>query len=186
MSVHNKIYPGLMCNSLEFFNTSQELKYFHQGRLQSFKELPFYYIQLIREAIQKDTAIEFELQRMHPDSEMKRIEQFAVCNFSGLDHEPDIENGVLQQGEYWDCPKRGICIAEGIICKSLSYNGNTLNTVEINMVKLLITDMTNEVIADKLVLALGTFHLFKKTLYKKLKVTTKQELTLIALSLNII
>lgn len=175
-----------MCDSLEFFNTGSELKYFNQGRLRSFKDLPYSYIQIIRENIESDPALNTELMRMHPDSEMKRIEQFAICNFSGLDHEPDIQNGILQQGEYWDCPLRGNCISEGILCKPLTYKDHTINAVEISMIKLLITDMTNDIIASTMLLPLGTFHLFKKELYKKLCISTKQELTIIAIRLNII
>lgn len=182
----NKVFPGLMCDSLEFFNTGKDLMYFNKGRLRSFKELPFSYVQVIREKIKADPAIQSELMQMHPDSEMKRIEQFAICNFSGLDHEPDIQNGILQEGEYWNCPMRGSCIAEGILCKPLTYNGQPINAVEITMIKLLVTKMTNETIADTMLLPLGTFHMFKKHLYDKLKISTKQELTRIADRINII
>ena len=186
MSRQNKIYPGLICNALEFFHDGYELRVLSGGILKSFRDLPYYFIQLIREKIAERAEVETELMRMHPDSEMKRIEQYAICNFSGLDYEPDIIKGVLQEGEYWDCPKRGICPGEGKICKQLTYNGHTISFQEIRMIKLLVTDMTNEVMAETLFLPMGTFHKIKKNLYQKLDVYTKQEIALIAIGLNII
>lgn len=181
-----KLYPGLVCNNVELFHDGFSLKAISGGSIKSFQELPFLYIQTIREAISKSPEVQEHLLLMHPDSEMKRIEQFAICNFSGLDHTPDIAEGVLQEGEYWDCPKRGLCPAEGILCKQLQYNGKAITSVEIKMIKLLATDMTNESMAEELHLPFGTYHLIKKKLYEKLGVCTKQEITLIGVALNII
>lgn len=181
-----KLYAGLACNNVEFFSDGSALMMFSGGRVRAFSELPFFHVQAIREAIKSSPQVDVHLRQMHPDSEMKRIEQFAICNFSGLDHHPDIANGQLQEGEYWDCPKRGLCPAEGILCKKFRYNGSELEQVEIRMIKLLTTDMTNEAMADELLLPLGTFHLIKKKLYEKLAVSTKQELTLIAVAANIV
>jgi DNA-binding CsgD family transcriptional regulator len=186
MSAAQKLYPGLTCDNVELFNDGHGLKAIYGGAVKAFHELPFLYIQAIKEAIQNNPAVKFQLERMHPDSEMKQIEQFAICNFSGLDHTADIAGGVLQEGEYWDCPKRGLCPAEGILCKQLQYNGKSISSVEIKMIKLLSTDMTNEAMADELFLRLGTYHLIKKKLYEKLGVSTKQEITLIGVALNII
>jgi hypothetical protein len=181
-----RIYPGMICDSLEFFNDGAQLRVVSGGKVKSFKDLSFFHIQILRERIAAEPEACSELMRMHPDSEIKRIEQYAICNFSGLDYEPDILNGIVQQGEYWDCPKRGICPGEGKICKPLTYNGNIINAVEIKMIKLLVTDMTNEVMAETLLLPLGTFHKVKKSLYNKLGVYTKQEISIIAMHLNII
>lgn len=180
------LYPGLLCDNVELFNDGTGLKAISGGKVTNFSELPFLIVQTIREAIEANPEVKAHLLRMHPDSEMKRIEQFAICNFSGLDYTPDIAGGVLQEGEYWECPKRGICPAEGKLCKQLQYNGQTLSAVEIKMIKMLSTDMTNDVMAEELSLPLGTFHLIKKKLYQKLGVYTKQELTLIGVGLNII
>lgn len=186
MSTTNLI-PGLACSSVEFFWVENELKFISNGTVKPFDELSFSHIQLIREAIASDDEIDFELKRMHPDSEYKRIHQFAICNFSGLDYTPDIKDGVLQKGEYWDCPKRGCCPGEGKICKTLQVNNNVIHAQEVEMIKMLTTEMTNEAIADNLLLPMGTFHLVKKKLYEKLgNIATKQELTKMAIKLNII
>lgn len=186
MQTQNKILPGLLCDSVEFFMDGKDMKFLSSGKVKSFYDLPFLVFQLLREKINGDAPILKELMRMHPDSEMKRIEQYVICNFSGLDFTADINNGVLQEGEYWPCPLRGICPGEGIICKPLVYEGQVVNAVEIKMIKLLVTDLTNEVMAEEMCLPLGTFHKVKKNLYQKLNVSTKQEIAMIAVKLSIV
>ncbi|WP_162926924.1 LuxR C-terminal-related transcriptional regulator [Flavobacterium psychrotrophum] len=182
----NKVYAGILCDNVEMFNDGKKLQVLRGGRRTSFNDLPFAYIQLIREAVAKNPDIDRHLKLMHPESEMKRIEQFAICNFSGLDFTPDIQNGQMQEGEYWNCPKRGVCPAEGIVCKPLSYQGQSLLGTEVVMMKLLTTDKTNDVIAEEMKLPKGTWEVMRTALYRKLEVTTKQEITIIALRLNII
>ena len=182
----NTVYPGLLCEGTEFFKDGQTDRFFYNGSVRSFNELPSYYIELVREEIERRPDAKDELTRMHPNSEMKRVQQFIHCNFSGLDFTPDIKGGVLQQGEYWDCPLRGICPGEGKICKQLTYQEQIITAVEIKMIKLSVTDMTNEVIAESLRLPLETFNLIKKRLYKRLSINTQQDLRLIAVATNII
>lgn len=181
-----KVFPGLMCDGIEMFNDGTQLKVFRGGKLTSFKDLPVYYIEIIREAIAGSPDIELHLQAMHPDSEMKRIEQFAICNFSGLDYEPDVKGGVMQKGEYWDCPIRDLCPADGIVCTALEYNGHKILGREVQLIKLLTTALTNEAICQVMKLPAGSLETLRTKIYKKLGVQTKQEVAIIALSLNII
>src|SRR5690606_7045028 len=116
--------------------------------------------------------------------EIKQIEQFVKCRFGGLDYEADMTSDYIQEGEYIECPIRGMCKSEGILCKAVTFNGKPLDNTEIKLAKLLTTNYTNDLIADTLEMAMGTLHLAKKNLYKKLDVQTKQELTLIAVKLN--
>lgn len=181
-----KIYPGLLCNSIEFFILGNETKVISNGSVKSFIELPFATIELLKETINNDELIQTKLIEMHPNSEMKRIEQFARCRFGGLDFEGDIKNGILQDGEYWPCPSHGNCQAEGILCKLPIYNGKRLTNQDVSLVRLTSTTKTNEVIADEMNVPLGTFHKLKKNLYKKLGVQTKQEIASIGFLLNLI
>lgn len=175
------------CGALEFFVVEHEtVKAIQGGSVLDFSQLPYWAMRLLKEAVDKDPAAKAELLKMHPDSEYKQLEQMARCRFGGLDFHADIQNGVLQDGEYWDCPKRGLCTGEGKICKCIKFNGQELSGQEVKLMRCLTTDMTNEVIASELLLPMGTFHLVKKKLYQKLGVATKQELTIIAYRLNII
>lgn len=181
-----KIYPGMLCNSVEFFLHNDKLQFLQHGSVKDFTELPFNSIQVLKEYIDRNTDVKVALMEFHPNSEMRRIEQFTKCRFGGLDFSPDIDNGFLQDGEFWDCPMRGNCEHEGTLCKLPSINGNRLTTTDIELMQLTATNKTNDVIAEEMNLPLGSFHQVKKFLYEKLGVQTKQEVTRTATFLNII
>jgi len=182
-----KIIPGLLDNTFEFFNLEGDLKFINDGKLKSFTEAPASVIIMLREAIEKNPEAKSILMEWHPESEFNQLKKFASCKFGGIDYSADIKDGELQQGEYWECPMAGNCIGEGVICTSPIYNGHILSKTEIQLIKLSTTEKTNEAIADELSLPMGTFHKYKHQLYEKLGfIQTKQCLTKIAINLNII
>ncbi|WP_417200071.1 hypothetical protein [Bizionia sp.] len=186
-TVTNRIYPGLNCSSLEVFNDNGNLKAFSQGKLQDFESLPFTYIQTFKEELNRDIKAKEIIESWFPDSDLQQVKKFASCRFGGLDFVPDIQNFQLQNGEYWDCPLRGNCKGEGIVCRNLTYEGKELTATDIKLLKLLGTNYTNEVLADEMDMCQGTFNLFKKQLYAKLgNIQTKQEAVIIAVRLNLI
>ena len=161
---------------------------FHGNKLLQFSFSNTYNIplsQYIKE-INKNKEVKLALHDFHPTSEIKRVEQFAMCRFGGLDFQGDIKNGELQDGEYWPCPNHGKCQFEGILCKLPLVNGQRLTKQEVDLIKLSSTDKTNDVIAEDLGIPLGTFHQLKHKLYEKFFVQTKQELTKLSAFLNII
>lgn len=182
----NTPYPGMANNSIEFFVHGNNLKVIHNQTITDFTELPFAVIQLLKEEIDHDLPAKLALHEMHPQSEYNRLEQFAKCRFGGLDFKADIKNNKLQEGEYWSCPNQGKCEAEGVLCKLPKFNGFRLSKTDINLMRLLSSELTNETISEKLGFKLGSFHLLKKNLYQKLNIQTKQGLAIIAMSLNII
>ena len=182
----NTIYPGLVDNSIEFFRSKNKIFFLKNGRVKNISDLSFSIIEKIKEAMHSDESVMKALTEWHPSSGMSRIEQFIECRFSGLDFIPDIKEGVLQDGEFWPCPKRGSCPYEGILCKLPVINGHRLEQIEIELIQHSTTDKKNEVIAALLNLPLGTFHALKNVIHKKLGVQTKQELTKIAAFWNLI
>ena len=181
-----KIYPGMTCHGLEFFLQGSDFKIIQHGHIKPFDEIPYQTSQILKEAIQASPEVTAALLEMHPSSATKRIEQFAKCRFGGLDFQADIIDGELQDGEYWACPFHGTCKHEGTLCKLPKYNNERLTKEEIQLMQLSTSEKTNEVIAEDLQLALGTFHQVKKYLHRKLAVQTKQEITKIAFFLNLI
>lgn len=180
-------YAGLLCDSVEFFTRKGRMKFIQSGQVRSLSELPFPIIETIKKTIQENEDLKTELEFHHPDSEWDQIEMFCSCRFGGLDFYPDLKDGKLSDGDYWDCPVRGNCRSEGIICKSPVFKGKSLSKDEVKLIQLLSTNETNESIADTMGTPLGSFHLAKKKLYEKLgNIQTKQELTLIAVRLNLI
>lgn len=183
----NAPYPGMISSkSIEFFVTGNEVNVIHDKKISKFTELPFGAIQILQEAIDANKEIKLALHDMHPNSNYKRLEQFAKCRFGGLDFKPDIKNNKLQEGEYWPCPMHGNCEAEGTLCQLPKFKGIRLEKREVEFMQLLSSEMTNQVIAEELEMALGTFHAFKKKLYQKLNIQTKQGITIIAYALNLI
>lgn len=182
------VYPGMLRGTgIELFTVESEFKMISDGKTTDFTEFPFNIIQLLEEEIAKDKEVKMALLDWYPNSKYRRIEQFGKCRFGGLDFKADIINHQLQEGEYWDCPVRANCPNNGVICKAPTYNGETLNALDIKLMKLLSTSLTNEVIAEELNIPYGSFHKHKQNLYAKLgNIQTKQENALIAKSLNII
>jgi DNA-binding NarL/FixJ family response regulator len=182
----SKLYPGMRCNSAEIFVDDDSVQVISNGSVKPFAEISFPHYQLLKEAVYADPEVLNELIKMHPTSEAAQIEQFAKCRFGGIDFYPDIKDNQLSDGDYWDCPLKGICAAEGIICRSVKYNGHSLSKIQISLIKLLVTGMTNATIALMLEIAEGTMHLLKKELYRIFDVQTKQELALKAQQINLI
>lgn len=180
------LYPGMVCSSTEFFVSENQVKIIQNAKVLPFCEISSATMQILDEAINQDINVKLELFDMHPTSKMKRIEQFAKCRFGGLDFQGDIKEGILQDGEYWECPNRGTCKSEGILCKLPSYNGKRLEKQEVELLQLTSTNKTNEVIAEELHLPMGSFHKAKKFLYDKLEIQTKQEGVMISFFLNLI
>lgn len=183
----SKIYPGMITPEIEMFVVENELKVIQNGKVSSFAELPYAMLQLLREAIDADVQVQQHLKLMHQTSEYRRIEQFAKCRFGGLDFTGDISiNAHLQDGEYWECPLRGNCASEGVLCKMPKVAGERLTSFEIKLIQLSTTDKTNDVIAEEMQIPLGSYHKSKKNLHEKLHINTKQCLTKFAMLFNLI
>lgn len=183
----NTPYPGMTCAAVEFFVFDDEINIIHNRKMIDFTELPFSIIQQLDEAVDSDIEVKLALHDMHPVSKIKRLEQFAKCRFGGLDYEPDIAHNIMQEGEYWHCPLRGKCSHEGILCKLPKFNGVRLTKEEVDLMRMISSELTNEVIAELLNYKMGTYHQAKKNLYKKLRnIQTKQGVAMIAQRLNLI
>ena len=180
------LYPGMLCNGVEFFAVESEMKFIANGSVQSLTNLPFPIVQLGNEEIEKDPEVEKALLEWHPKSSFSRLKQFLQCRYGGLDHSADLEDNQFKDGDYFHCKKRSTCKYNGIICLQPKYNGQSLTSLEISLMQKLSTNLTNEVIAEQLSLAYGSFHKYKQILYEKLGVQTKPEIALIAKSLNLI
>lgn len=188
METTQKFYPGLLGPDVEIFNDGEnELKILSNGKVKPFSQAPYSIIKLLLEQLEQEPEAKKILEEWHPSSSMKQIEQFAACRFGGLDYEADIKDNTLQDGEFHPCPKRGSCEAEGILCKMPIINGSRLSFPMVKLMRLLSSNDTNEVIAEKMNMPLGSYHFLKKKLYAALgNVQTKQEVALISRDLTIV
>ncbi|MDK7375487.1 LuxR C-terminal-related transcriptional regulator [Weeksella virosa] len=184
--INQSYYPGMIDSSIEFFFDGTNTLFLTNGCISPISQIPEKIKKIIISEIRKDSKVEHILHNWFPYNQIKQIEEFIKCRFGGLDFQADItESGRLQKGEYWDCPLRGRCSGEGKVCQHIRYNNQIINSTEITLIKLLITDLTNNEISSTMNIPLGTIHLMKKNLYEKLEITTKQELALIAVEKNI-
>lgn len=182
-----RVLPGMLCKSIEFFTNSGDVNVIMNGGVLSFNELPTPIYQLLKEEMLRNTDAYEILKEWHPESEMRQLETFAHCRYGDLDNDGDLKDMVFNTPEFWDCPLRGSCKGEGIVCALPNYKGNPLCGKEVTLLRCITTSMTNEAIADALAVPLGTFHNLKQKLYVKLgDIQTKQEATIIALELNLI
>ena len=179
-------HPVMSSTSAEFYVSDDQVLLIQNNRILPFSEISEEYAELLQNEIESDSEVKKALLELHPDSHIKRLEQFTKCRFGGLDYQADIENGKLQDGEYWECPKRGECNHEGILCKLPTYRGERLEKTDIQLLQLTATNKKNEVIAEELNLPLGSLHKFKKAVYQKLGIQTKQEGVVISFFLNLI
>lgn len=182
----NRVYPGMVDSSTEFFLSGDNLHVIENNKVLPFCEISLDTIEVLQNEINKDINVKLALFEMLPNSAMQRAEQFARCRLGGLDFQGDIKNGELQDGEFWECPKRGNCPHEGTLCKLPTFNNVRLTKQDVKLIQLTSTTKTNEAIADEMQLPMGSFHKAKKYLYKKLKVQTKQEVVPIGVLLNLI
>lgn len=181
-----RVYPGLLCSSIEFFTSGKKFKVLTGGKVKDFVNAPYSIHQILKDEIGKEPAVNELLHSWHPESELRRLTQFGSCRFGGLDYHPDVKDSKLQNGEYSFCAARGKCPGEGILCKTPRYRGAELSFQEISLLQSLSGTDTNENIAEKHKLPAGTFHLIKKNLYRKLNIQTKQEAALVARDLNLL
>jgi DNA-binding CsgD family transcriptional regulator len=186
-TTQNRIHPGLLCRSIEFFTGKNgKLKVLSGGKVREFSNSSYTHHQILKEAIAKEPETFKLLNEWYPHSELKRLIQFGSCRFGGLDYEPDVIDFKLQEGEYISCPVRHLCPGAGVLCQTPRYKGTIIEFNEVKIIQALATTDTNEAIADNLGMALGSFHLAKKILYDKLKIQTKQEAVLIGRDLNLL
>ena len=183
---HARIYPGLLDSNVEFFKNGNDLKVISNGSIFDFKDLPPIIYNIISELLNSEKPAKKILEKWFPKSETKQLKKFTECRFGALDFTPDISNAILQDGEYWDCPKRGSCEGEGIVCKNIKYQGVELTTQDIDLMKLLVTNDTNNVIAEKHQVSFGQLHKLKKNLYAKTNSQTRQCIGNVIAKLNIL
>ena len=183
--IHAPIYPGMISSDIEIFNHQNQTMAIANGEVINYDLLPYGVLERIKELLHRDPAALAQVREWHPDSEFQQVKKFASCRFGGLDFTPDLGNGC-QTGEYWDCPMRGSCAGEGVVCRNVSYNGHEITPQDVILIKAISTNKTNEVIAQEMGVPFGSFHGIKTKLYRKFdNAQTKLEVIQKARHLNI-
>ena len=102
------------------------------------------------------------------------VRRFCKCNFGKLDGtKPDIDRSGRFNFEKVDCPLRGECRFEGVIC-SPKFNSK-LSDVELRVMKLIYQGASKEEIAEQLYISPYTVKNHIKSAYLKLGIHEKSE-----------
>ena len=93
--------------------------------------------------------------------------RFIKCNFSKLDNVPDIsEKNNKCNFEYVECPLRGECEYENIICRPTF--DSKLSTAELRVLRYWVQGLTKEEVAKELYLSPHTVHSHINNAYRRL------------------
>ena len=166
-----RIYPGMLDSSKEYFNSGTNVMMIHNGSTKNFDDVPEH--PELAKMILDDKDLQAVLQQWHGNDAKQQQKTLARCRFGALNFFADINDDELTH-DYIDCPERGKCAGENIICQPPVVNGEQISDCELAILKEVSGDDTNIAIAKKLGLPLGTLNVKKTNLYQKLGLYTKQ------------
>lgn len=180
------IPSGLIDENIELFSVHGRMLAIHAGVVKTLFELPDEFLELLRHEMHSDisTLVALDMAGFH--SEKQQLEKYAECRLGGYDLIADFKDGTIAEAEYHDCGFRGECPMEGIVCKFFRHNGHIISPFEIEIIKLLATEDTLPVIAEKLSISMNNFEAKKQMLFQKLQVLSRARLVAVAYDLQIL
>jgi len=179
------IPPGLLDENVELFSAGRMMA-LHDGQLKILDELPVEFRAALKAEMYKSPSIVVALEMAGIMSQTEQLEKFAECRFGGFDLQADYQNGKFSEAEYHECGFRGTCPMEGVVCGFFKFNGKVITPLEIELIKLLATEDTIPVIAEKLLLSVNTLEIRKKALFEKMGVFSRARLVTMAFNLHIL
>lgn len=118
-----------------------------------------------------------------PHYEFLIVRAFIKCNFPKFDSTMDIDHLGNFNFEEPECPMRGECPLEGVVCKP-KYNSK-LSSRELEVMKLYSEKMTEDEIAEYLFISPDTVRTHKRNAFKRVRVHTLAEFILYAKNNNL-
>lgn len=176
MSTTNvRMYPGMLCAGKEYFNNGAEVMVIHEGTVKNFHDLPEH--PELAGIISAERELNEILTKWYGTNELQKQKTLARCRFGALNFSADFYEGDVLS-DRCECPHRGNCSGENIICKPAKINGAEVTEEEIAILREVAGNDKNTTIADKLGYCLGTFKVKLTGIYKKCGLVTKQQSTL--------
>ena len=109
--------------------------------------------------------------------------RFIRCNFSALDSFPDIDSNLHFRFEHINCPLRGECKWDRIICRPTF--SNNLSPAEKKVMALVYDGLSEDSIANRLYLSPFTVHTHIRNVYAKLGIHSRSEFVKFATQKNL-
>lgn len=181
-----QIPSGLVDENIELFSANGQMMATHSGSVKRLFELPKDFLEKLTEEMHAVPSVTKALTLAGYTTENQQLEKFAECKYGGFDLTADFKDGKFSESEYHECGYRGTCPMEGIVCSFFKVNGHIITPFEIQIIKLLATEDTLPVIAEKLEVSMNTFENRKQILFKKMKVLSRPKLVSRGYDLQII
>lgn len=180
------ILAGLIDNHIEIFEHEDKSLAIYNGKRVSFFELPKEFVAAIWNEIESEEGVIEALESQGFLTKEQQLEKVSICRYGNLDNTPDITQTYELSHEFYDCKVRDTCPMQGIVCKSVKYNGHVLTPFELKMISLLATEDTLPVIAEKLSVCANTLDTRKKYLFEKFEVLSRPRLVALSFFANLI
>ena len=180
------ILPGLLDEHTEIFAHNQKAFAIHKGKTIDFFDLPKEYQEAIWSDILQEEGVFQVLEMNGFITKKSKLAKVAICRYGRLDNQADISQDYQLSHEHYDCGIRESCPMEGIVCKSVTYNGHVLSPFELKLLSLLATEDTTPVVAEKMKVSINTLDTRKKILFEKFGVLSRPRLVALAFFANLI
>jgi len=167
---------------IEFFGIPEtmEVQYIQNGKVHSFKKLsPEDFSRLVNAYKSNAEAVKHLSCRVENGdfvSLIRQVELYTYFMYGGLDGNPDLVNDKLQESENYRHSRD--CIS--LKFKKIKLNGSPLKPREVQMIDLFIDDDKDDVIAEKMGIAVSTYNQHKKELFTKTGLHTKTAVSVAA------
>lgn len=182
-----RIPSGLIDENIEMFlSPCNNLLAIHSGVVKHFFELPQILLKAVDDEMLRFPSTVHALKAAGYHTHKDQLVKYAQCRFGGFDMNADFIDGKLSEAEYHECGYRGECPMEGIVCGFFKVHGNIITPFDVSMIKLLATEDTLPVIAEKLTVCMNTFEVKKKLLFEKLGVLSRARLVAVCYDLQIL
>lgn len=174
----HQLPAGIMKGDLstELFSDRATKKVFavSNGNTISFDEInPKMRAQIFERLLNDDKAIE-SLKHL---SQKEATEHYAFCIYGAADPVADFcSKGVLQEADNFICSDNCVCL--NWKSKKMKIDGEVLTPRQLQIARLLATDLADKQIADQLNITLSTLDSHKKKLFEKCRVESKTGLAI--------
>lgn len=141
----------------------------------AFEEWPAKIKLQIQTKLEADKSAQVALDILQIFDEQQRIKKFAYCRNGGFDNRADFTDQGEHNAEYFDCPNRATCQAkvQKMLCRCFPAANGILTPREIELIKLICSDLSDKLIADQLGIAFDTAKNHRRNIEQKIGAYSK-------------
>ena len=187
MKTKTNIPAGIMDMDIEFFSMNGEVYFIQDGSTHDFKDLSIEAAHYLRIDLEEHPKALEAIEQLGITDPINQLKQYVMCRFGDFDNRADLTPEGVTIKEYVNCASRGSCKYEGILCQHIfpTDNGH-LTPREIEVIKLIIQDLPDKIIADRLDISINTMAVHRRNIENKIGCHTKVGITAFAYENNLI